>query len=65
MRETQERIGVHVKQQCARIEVEMGRLAICAARFKSQMICSNQNKSHLVIFCACFIVLVVFLSLQQ
>lgn len=37
---------------------------ISAARFKSQMICSNQNKSHLVIFSGRFIVL-VFCSLQQ
>lgn len=31
---------------------------ISPARFKSQMICSNQNKSHLVIFSARFIMLV-------
>lgn len=31
---------------------------VTAARFKSQMICSNQNKSHLVIFSARFMMLV-------
>lgn len=37
---------------------------ISPARFKSQMICSNQNKSHLVIFSAHFVML-GFCILQQ